>query len=120
MTQPRRYLALSLLSAIIAAGLWYAMRPAPTVATPSVSQRYSIALEMAQHGKPGAARVLYQQLARKDLTDTRRAGLHAELPNYPSPQALKLADADLHNDSPLVRQAAIASIVGLVPNAQRT
>ena len=36
--------------------------------------------------------MLYQQLARTDLSDTRRVSLHAELPNYPSPQALKLAD----------------------------
>ncbi|KMM80548.1 tetratricopeptide repeat protein [Pseudomonas deceptionensis] len=120
MSQPRRYLAVSLLSAIIAAGLWYSMRPAPTVPTPTVSQRYSIALDMAHNGKPGAARVLYQQLARNDLSENRRADLHAELPNYPSPQALKLADNDLHNDSPLVREAAIRSISGLVPNAQRT
>ena len=120
MTQPRRYLAISFLSALIAAGLWYSMRPDPAVPTQSVSQRFSIALDMAQNGKPGAARVLYQQLARKDLSDTRRASLHAELPNYPSPLALKLADADLHNPSPLVRIDAIQSIVGLVPNAQRT
>ena len=120
MTQPRRYLAISFLSALIAAGLWYSMRPDPALPTPSVSQRYSIALEMAHNGKPGAARVLYQQLARNDLSETRRASLHAELPNYPSPQALKLADADLQNPSPLVRKAAIQSIVGLVPSAQRT
>ena len=120
MTQPRRYLAISFLSALIAAGLWYSMRPDPALPTPSVSQRYSIALDMAQNGKPGAARVLYQQLARNDLSDTRRASLHAELANYPSPLALKLADADLQNPSPLVRKAAIQSIVGLVPSAQRT
>ena len=120
MTQPRRYLVISLVSALVAGGLWYSMRPAPAVPTPSVNQRYSIALDMAHNGKPGAARVLYQQLARTDLSDTRRASLHGELPNYPSPQALKLADADLLNPSPLVRIAAIQSIVGLVPSAQRT
>ncbi|MBW0236194.1 tetratricopeptide repeat protein [Pseudomonas taetrolens] len=120
MTQPRRYLVLSLLSALVAAGLWYGMRPDPSATSPTVSHNYAQALELAHNGQPGAARVLYQQLARTDLSDIRRAGLHAELPNYPSPQALKLADADLLHPSPLVREAAIQSIVGLVPNAQRT
>ncbi|MCC1673261.1 HEAT repeat domain-containing protein, partial [Salmonella enterica subsp. enterica serovar Indiana] len=72
------------------------------------------------NGEPGAARVLYQQLGRPDLSPERRAALHAELPNYPSPQALKLADKDLADESPLVREAAIHSIVGLVPSGQRT
>ena len=31
--------------------------------------------DMAHNGKPGAARVLYQQLARTDLSDSRRASL---------------------------------------------
>jgi tetratricopeptide (TPR) repeat protein len=43
-----------------------------------------------------------------------------ELSNYPSPQALKLAGAALHNDGPLVRQAAIDCIVKLVSGAQRS
>ena len=120
MVQPRRYLFISLVSALIAGGLWYGMRTTPSVAPATTSHSYSAALEQAHNGQPGAARVLYQQLARTDLSDIRRASLHAELPNYPSPQALKLADADLLNSSPLVRQAAIQSIVGLVPNAQRT
>lgn len=121
MSQPRRYLVVSLLSALIAVGLWYWMRPAPgTAPSNTVNHSYSSALEQAHNGQPGAARVLYQQLARTDLSDIRRASLHAELPNYPSPQALKLADADLQNPSPLVRKAAIQSIAGLVPNAQRT
>lgn len=120
MSQPRRYLVISLLSAFIAVGLWFWMRPAPTVATATVHQNYGTSLAMAHNGQPGAARVLYQQLMRTDLTDVRRADLHAELPNYPSPRALKLADADLQNPSPRVREAAIQSIVGLVPNAQRT
>lgn len=121
MSQPRRYLVVSLLSALIAVGLWYWMRPAPgTAPLNTINHSYSSALEQAHNGQPGAARVLYQQLARTDLSDIRRASLHAELPNYPSPQALKLADADLQNPSPLVRKAAIQSISGLVPSAQRT
>ncbi len=42
------------------------------------------------------------------------------MPNYPSPRALKLADTDLQNPSALVREAAIQSVVGLVPGAQRS
>ena len=64
--------------------------------------------------------MLYQQLGRPDLTPERRAALHVELPNYPSPPALKLADKDLSSESPRVREAAIHSIVGLVPTGQRT
>ena len=120
MLKPHRYLLLSLASAVVATCLWVWMRPAATVTTTSVNHSYTQALEQAHNGEPGAARVLYQQLARTDLSDIRRASLHAELPNYPSPQALKLADADLHNPSALVREAAIQSIVGLVPGAQRT
>src|SRR5207253_5681427 len=54
------------------------------------------------------------------LSDSQRVRLHAELPDYPSPQALKLAEADLLNPSIVVRQAAIQSIVGLVPGGQRS
>ena len=56
---------------------------------------YSDALQSARQGSPGAARTLYQQLARDDLDDAQRVELFAELPNYPSPQALKLASKAL-------------------------
>src|SRR3546814_5889052 len=85
----------------------------------AIKRGYSEALEHARHGQPGAARMLYQQLGRPDLSPKRRVWLHAELPNYPSPQALKLADADLHSASPDVRRAAIGSIAGLVPPGPR-
>jgi len=120
MLKPHRYLLLSLASAVVATCLWFWMRPAATVPPTNLNHSYAQALEQAHNGQPGAARVLYQQLARTDLSDIRRASLHAELPNYPSPHALKLADADLHHPSALVREAAIQSIVGLVPGAQRT
>lgn len=99
---------------------WYFTRTPTVVVPPAIAHGYSKALKQAHNGEPGAARVLYQQLARPDLSAERRAALHAELPNYPSPQALKLADKDLANDAPQVRVAAIHSIVGLVPSGQRT
>lgn len=81
---------------------------------------YSKALRQAHDGLPGAARVLYQQLRRDDLTPIRRAALYAELPNYPSPQALQLARLGLENDEPLVRRAAIASVRRLLQPSQRS
>ncbi|PFN87160.1 hypothetical protein COJ85_27020, partial [Bacillus sp. AFS076308] len=62
----------------------------------------------------------YQQLGRPDLSPKRRIWLLAELPNYPSPQALKLADADLQHPDENVRIAAIKSISGLVSAGQRS
>jgi tetratricopeptide (TPR) repeat protein len=111
---------ITLLVAAMGAGvLWWRMTPsAPPAPIHTIS--YGRALDQAHNGKPGAARVLYQQFARTDLTDTRRAALLVELSNYPSPQALKVAGTALHNDSPLVRQAAIDAIVKLVSGAQRS
>ncbi|MDH0744910.1 hypothetical protein N5D61_00920 [Pseudomonas sp. GD03842] len=94
---------------------WHAP-PAP----PVVNHSYAEALEQAHDGKPGAARVLYQQLSRTDLSDIRRAGLLAELVNYPSTQALKILDGDLKRSVPLVQQAAIDTVAALVPEAQRS
>lgn len=104
----RRIGLVSGLLLIILLGAIYVVRqtsvpPAP----PKLSQTYAEALELAHTGKPGAARVLYQHLARGDLSEIRRASLLAELGNYPSPQALKILDAALQSDSVLVRQVAI-------------
>lgn len=120
MSSSRRYLLLSL-AVVLAIGIvamW--LRNATPQIPEAIKRGYSEALENARNGQPGAARMLYQQLGRPDLSAKRRIWLHAELPNYPSPQALKLAQADLHSESPAVRRAAIGSIVGLVPNAQRS
>jgi len=119
MTKPRRYLLTSLLL-VLALGLVWHLMPGKLANPQAPHVNYGQALKQAHNGLPGAARVLYQQLARTDLSDTRRAALHAELPNYPSPRALKLADTDLQNPSALVREAAIQSVVGLVPGAQRS
>jgi len=109
-----------ILVAVLLAVLWYAWRPAATPASVAPQQGYSKALSQARNGQPGAARVLYQQLARSDLSAERRAALYAQLPNYPSPQALKLATADLHDDVAEVRHAAIDAVIGLVPESQRS
>lgn len=106
---------IALIGAVYLGHQW-ATPPAP----PVLSQTYSEALELAHNGKPGAARVLYQHLARNDLSDIRRASLLAELANYPSPQALKLLDAALQNDSTLVREAAIEVTTKMLPDGKRS
>lgn len=122
--KPRRRrqlgLAIGLLLIAVLVGViaWnkHAAPPAPKL----LSHTYEQALEQAHKGQPGAARVLYQQLARTDLSDIRRASLLAELGNYPSPQALKLLSADLRHDSALVKQAAIDTTQILVPDGKRS
>jgi Tfp pilus assembly protein PilF len=108
-------LVLLIIGVIVIHRAWNA--PATTAAP---SHNYGETLEMAHDGKPGAARVLYQQLGRTDLTDTRRAALLAELANYPSPVALKLLKADLKPSSPLVQQAAIDAVTAMIPATQRS
>ncbi|MFU2326024.1 tetratricopeptide repeat protein [Pseudomonas sp. NFX98] len=120
MPKSRRNLLISL-SILFAIGLaWAFLRSTTPVVPEAIKRGYSEALEAARNGQPGAARVLYQQLARPDISPKRRVWLHAELPNYPSSVALKLADADLQHESPDVRIAAIKSISGLVPSGQRS
>ena len=98
MRKAPRYLTISLiLLAALGAG-WYLLQGNAPEQPQALRQGYTKALEQAHNGMPGAARVLYQQLARTDLSDIRRSSLLAELPNYPSPQALKLAGADLQNE----------------------
>lgn len=119
MSKPRLYTLLSLLLLLVI-GLGYGWRDTGPAPAPALKHSYTKALTMAHEGQPGAARVLYQQLARDDLSGIRRASLHAELPNYPSPLALKLADQDLTHEDPLVRRAAITSVSALVPGPQRS
>lgn len=118
MPRPQRYaafcFALLVLSALVV--VW---RHSGPLQAPAVQQeQFSLALRQARQGEAGAARVLYQQLARPDLTPGQRVALYAVLPDYPSPRALKLARADLHHESPQVRAAAIDAVVGLVPANQ--
>ncbi|MBM3103662.1 tetratricopeptide repeat protein [Pseudomonas sp. P66] len=120
MSKQRQYTLISL-TLIVILGLggyfWRDNSPAPA---PALKHSYAKSLAMAHNGQPGAARVLYQQLARTDLSAIRRAGLYQELPNYPSPLALKLATRDLQHDDQLVRRAAIASIGAMLPDTQRS
>ena len=114
-----RAIALVIVLLLIGVGLLvHGWRKPP--AAPVVNHSYSEAFELARDGKPGAARVLYQQLSRTDLSDIRRAGLLAELVNYPSTQALNILTGDLKRPVPLVQQAAIDAIITMVPNAQRS
>ncbi|NAT59903.1 hypothetical protein CU666_18085 [Pseudomonas syringae pv. actinidifoliorum] len=103
----------------LALAFWWWRTPVQTTPV-KLSHTYAQALEQAHDGKPGAARVLYQQLARTDLSDEQRVTLLAELSDYPSPQALKLLDAGLGNASDQVRKAAIDASVKLVSNSQRS
>jgi tetratricopeptide (TPR) repeat protein len=118
MPQPRRYLLISLCVLFTVFIAWLLLRSTTPEVPEAIKRGYSEALTQARTGQPGA--VLYQQLARPDLSAKRRIWLHAELPNYPSPQALKLADADLQNANEDVRIAAIKSISGLVSAGQRS
>lgn len=112
-------LALALLLMVIGLGLLVRNWHAPPAA-PQVNHSYAEALEQAHGGKPGAARVLYQQFTRTDLSDIRRAGLLAELVNYPGPQALKILRGDLKRPAPLVQQTAIQAVTAMLPEAQRS
>jgi tetratricopeptide (TPR) repeat protein len=120
MPQSRRYLFISLGLVLIVIIAWLTLRSTAPTVPDAIKHGYSEALDAARTGQPGAARQLYQQLGRPDLSVKRRVWLHGELANYPSPQALKLADADLQHEEPAVRLAAIKSIVGLVPGGQRS
>ncbi|VVO73308.1 tetratricopeptide repeat protein [Pseudomonas fluorescens] len=120
MPKSRRYLLISLCALFAIVLAWTFLRSSTPVIPEAIKRGYSEALAKARAGQPGAARVLYQQLARPDISPKRRVWLHAELPNYPSSVALKLADADLQHESPDVRIAAIKSISGLVPSGQRS
>jgi tetratricopeptide (TPR) repeat protein len=120
MPQSRRYLIISLCVLLAIGVAWLFLRSTTPVVPEAIRRGYSEALTQARAGQPGAARVLYQQLGRPDISPKRRVWLHAELPNYPSSVALKLADADLQHPAPEVRIAAIKSVSGLVPNGQRS
>lgn len=81
--------------------------------------RYDESLALIRGGQPGAAQALYEQLARNNLPAIQRATLLAELVNYPSEQALKLATKDLGNPAPQVRESALRAVSAFVPPAER-
>ncbi|MFQ6575907.1 tetratricopeptide repeat protein [Pseudomonas sp. UM16] len=120
MSKQRQYTLVSLILLVVLGLGGYFWRDDSPAPTPALKHSYAKAVAMAHNGQPGAARVLYQQLQRTDLSPIRRADLYAELPNYPSPLALKLASQDLRHEDPLVRRAAVASMQALLPDAQRS
>jgi predicted CXXCH cytochrome family protein len=81
--------------------------------------RYDESLWLIRNGQPGAAQALYEQLQRSNLPAIQRATLLAELPLYPSEQALKLATKDLSNPAPQVRESAVRAISAFLPPAER-
>ena len=81
--------------------------------------RYDESLWLIRNGQPGAAQALYEQLQRSNLPAIQRATLLAELPLYPSEQALKLATKDLGNPAPQVRESAVHAISAFLPPPER-
>jgi predicted CXXCH cytochrome family protein len=81
--------------------------------------RYDESLWLIRNGQPGAADALYTQLQRSNLPPIQRATLLAELPLYPSEQALKLATQDLRHADPQVRESAVRAISAFLPPAER-
>ncbi|MBM7061819.1 hypothetical protein JQX08_14005 [Pseudomonas sp. UL073] len=94
-------------------GLWYGT---PTQTEP----RYDESLWLIRNGKPGASRALYAMLEQKDLPAIRRATLLAELPDFPSQRALRVANRDLDSNDPQVRLAAAQAVSALMPAEQRS
>ncbi|PRA52007.1 MULTISPECIES: tetratricopeptide repeat protein [Pseudomonas] len=81
--------------------------------------RYDESLWLIRNGQPGAADALFTQLQRSNLPAIQRSTLLAELPLYPSAQALKLATQDLKNPEPQVRESAARAISAFLPPPER-
>jgi len=90
-----------------------------TASTAAQAPRYDESLWLIRNGQPGAAQALYEQLQRSNLPAIQRATLLAELPLYPSEQALKLASKDLSNPAPQVRESAVRAISAFLPPPER-
>lgn len=90
-----------------------------TANSPAQAPRYDDSLWLIRGGRPGAAQALYEQLQRSNLPSIQRATLLAELPGYPSAQALKLASQDLKHPAPQVRESAVRAVSALLPPAER-
>ncbi|MGY2262819.1 tetratricopeptide repeat protein [Pseudomonas sp. SDO55104_S430] len=81
--------------------------------------RYDESLWLIRNGQAGAAQALFEQLQRSNLPAIQRATLLAELPAYPSEQALKLASKDLNNPAPQVRESAVHAVSAFLPPPDR-
>lgn len=89
------------------------------VSTTPQAPRYDESLWLIRNGQPGAAQALYEQLQRSNLPAIQRATLLAELPLYPSEQALTLATADLKSPAPQVRENAVRAVSAFLPPPER-
>lgn len=87
--------------------------------TTAQAPRYDESLWLIRNGQPGAAQALYEQLQLSHLPAIQRATLLAELPLYPSEQALKLATKDLSHPAPQVRESAVRAISAFLPPPER-
>jgi predicted CXXCH cytochrome family protein len=87
----------------------------------SVTQppRYDESLWLIRNGLPGAAQALYQQLQRSNLPAIQRSTLLAEIPSYPSEQAVRLTARDLGNPEPQVREAAVRALSQVLAPPER-
>lgn len=90
-----------------------------SASTAAQAPRYDESLWLIRNGQPGAADALAEQLQRSNLPAIQRATLLAELPLYPSEQALKLATQDLKNPAPQVRESAARAISAFLPPPER-
>lgn len=119
MTRVTRFLIATCSAMVIGLGFWHASTPAPVSRPAAAEHGYASALHAAHAGNPGAARLLYQQLDRADLTPSGQAALFTVLPDYPSTRALAFAQAGLQASSPVVRRAAVQAVVSLLPVAEQ-
>lgn len=117
MTRASRLFSILGLALLAGAVAWLLYAPPQPPAPSLAPHSYAEALRAARGGEPGAARRLYQQLARDDLAPAARAALYVPLPDYPSPRALAFAHQGLTDPAPAVRHAALAALVRLLPTA---
>ncbi|WPO98102.1 cytochrome c3 family protein [Pseudomonas sp. HR96] len=83
------------------------------------SAQYAQSLWQARSAQPGAAAALFSQLDDHLLAAIRRATLVAELPAYPSQQALAASSTALRDPAPQVREAAVNALAAQLPAEQR-
>ena len=91
---------------------WYGEPQNPT-------HEYARSLWQIRGGQAGAAPALFKQLEATRLASIRRATLIAELPNFPSQQALQASSKALRDPAPQVREAAVNVVAAQLPPDQR-
>jgi len=119
MTRASRFSTILAVALLVGAAIWFFQAPPQPGAPLLPPHSYTEALRAARAGEAGAARRLYQQLAREDLAPPARAALYAPLPDYPSPKALVFARQGVTDAAPAVRHAALEALVRLLPESER-